>query len=144
MERLRQDLAYALRLLLKDRAFTSTTLLTLALCVAANAAIFAVGQDAVTLDFAQHVASGCKVKGMSVPGGVIMPDHQSQDVVWLVLANVDRGWDVLRYNLSELGSEVDYRKKAVLAAKYALTEAEQVYADWRVIFDKAEQVTIPV
>ncbi len=42
MERLRQDLVYAFRLLIKDRAFTSTTLLTLALCVGANAAIFAV------------------------------------------------------------------------------------------------------
>ena len=42
MERLRQDLVYALRLLIKDRAFTLTTLLTLALCVGANAAIFAV------------------------------------------------------------------------------------------------------
>jgi len=42
MERLRQDLVYALRLLVKDRAFTFTTLVTLALCVGANAAIFAV------------------------------------------------------------------------------------------------------
>lgn len=42
MERLRQDLVYALRLLVKDRAFTSTILVTLALCVGANAAIFAV------------------------------------------------------------------------------------------------------
>ena len=32
----------AFRLLLKDRAFTVTTLLTLALCIGANAAIFAV------------------------------------------------------------------------------------------------------
>ena len=42
MERLRQDLVYATRLLIKDRAFTLTTLLTLTLCVGANAAIFAV------------------------------------------------------------------------------------------------------
>ena len=47
MERLRQDVVYAFRLLLKDRAFTSTTLLTLALCVAANAAIFAVVNSVV-------------------------------------------------------------------------------------------------
>ena len=47
MERLRQDLVYAFRLLLKDRAFTSTTLLTLALCVGANAAIFAVVNSVV-------------------------------------------------------------------------------------------------
>ena len=47
MERLRQDLVYAFRLLMKDRAFTSTTLLTLALCVGANAAIFAVVNSVV-------------------------------------------------------------------------------------------------
>ena len=42
MDRLRQDIAFAVRLLLKDRAFTLTTLLTLALCVGANAGIFAI------------------------------------------------------------------------------------------------------
>jgi predicted permease len=39
---LRQDLRLALRLLLKDRAFTLTTILTLALCIGANTAIFTV------------------------------------------------------------------------------------------------------
>jgi predicted permease len=42
MDRLFQDLKFALRLLWKDRAFSLTTLATLALCVAANTAIFAV------------------------------------------------------------------------------------------------------
>ena len=42
MERLLQDLRFALRLLWKDRGFTLTTVATLALCVAANTAIFAV------------------------------------------------------------------------------------------------------
>jgi predicted permease len=42
MERLRQDLAYAVRILFKDRAFSLTTLVTLAVCIGANAAIFAV------------------------------------------------------------------------------------------------------
>ncbi|MDQ3486716.1 MAG: ABC transporter permease [Acidobacteriota bacterium] len=42
MERFRQDLRFAIRLLLKDRAFTVTTLLTLALCIGANAVIFAI------------------------------------------------------------------------------------------------------
>jgi len=42
MERLLQDLRFAVRLLWKDRGFTATVLLTLALCVGANAAIFAV------------------------------------------------------------------------------------------------------
>ena len=42
MDRLRQDLVFALRLLHKDRAFAATTILTLALCIGANTAIFTV------------------------------------------------------------------------------------------------------
>ena len=42
MDRLRQDLRFAVRLLWKDRAFALTTLLTLALCIGANTAIFTV------------------------------------------------------------------------------------------------------
>jgi predicted permease len=42
MDRLRQDLRFALRLLWKDRGFTLTTVATLALCLAANTSIFAV------------------------------------------------------------------------------------------------------
>src|SRR5688572_26423642 len=42
MERLLQDLRFATRLLWKDRGFTLTTVATLALCVAANTAIFAI------------------------------------------------------------------------------------------------------
>jgi predicted permease len=42
MDRLLQDLRFALRLLWKDRNFSLTTIATLALCLAANVAIFAV------------------------------------------------------------------------------------------------------
>jgi predicted permease len=42
MERLLQDVRFAGRLLWKDRSFTATTVATLALCLAANIAIFAV------------------------------------------------------------------------------------------------------
>jgi len=42
MDTLRQDLAFALRLLSKDRAFAATTILTLAICLGANTAIFTV------------------------------------------------------------------------------------------------------
>src|SRR5258708_15433835 len=37
-----QDVRFGLRLLWKDRGFTATSVLTLALCIGANAAIFAV------------------------------------------------------------------------------------------------------
>ncbi len=42
MERLLQDITFGLRLLLKERGFASTAILTLAICIGANAAIFAV------------------------------------------------------------------------------------------------------
>jgi predicted permease len=42
MDRLLQDLKFAARLLVKDRAFTLTTVATLAVCLAANTAIFAI------------------------------------------------------------------------------------------------------
>ncbi len=42
MDRLLQDLRFAVRLLWKDRSFAATTIATLALCLAANIAIFAI------------------------------------------------------------------------------------------------------
>jgi predicted permease len=42
MDRLRQDLAFTIRLLVKSPVFTATTILTLVLCIGANTAIFAV------------------------------------------------------------------------------------------------------
>ena len=44
LDQLGRDLRHALRALWRDRSFTATTLATLALCLAANAAIFAVVQ----------------------------------------------------------------------------------------------------
>ena len=45
MDVLRQDLRFALRLLFKDKAFAATTVLTLAICIGANGAIFTVVQS---------------------------------------------------------------------------------------------------
>jgi predicted permease len=42
MDRFLQDIRFAVRLLIRDRAFSITALLTLALCIGANAVIFAV------------------------------------------------------------------------------------------------------
>jgi predicted permease len=42
MERFVQDLRFAVRVLVKERGFTATALLTLAICIGANAAIFAI------------------------------------------------------------------------------------------------------
>ena len=40
-----QDIRFAFRVLAKDRSFTATVLLTLAICIGANAAIFAIVQS---------------------------------------------------------------------------------------------------
>ena len=45
MDVLRQDLRFAVRLLFKDKAFALTTILTLAICIGANSAIFTVVQS---------------------------------------------------------------------------------------------------
>ena len=42
-----QDLRFAARLLIKDRNFTVTALLTLAVCIGANAAIFSIVRSVV-------------------------------------------------------------------------------------------------
>jgi predicted permease len=42
-----QDLRFAARLLMKDRSFTATALLTLAICIGANAAIFSIVRSVV-------------------------------------------------------------------------------------------------
>src|SRR5688500_13223735 len=45
MSQLFNDVRFALRVLLKDRSYTATVLLTLAICIGANAAIFAIVQS---------------------------------------------------------------------------------------------------
>ena len=79
MDRLRQDLRFALRLLWKDRAFAVTTLLTLALCIGANTAIFTVVRsvllrplpypesDRIVSSFDAFPGAGVERAGTSVP-----------------------------------------------------------------------------
>ena len=79
MERLIQDARYALRVLLKDRAFTLTALLTLTLCIGANAAIFAVvnsvvlrplpvpGADRLVLIYNSYPKAGVERASTGVP-----------------------------------------------------------------------------
>ncbi len=79
MDVLRQDLRLALRLLWKDRAFAFTTILTLALCIGANSAIFTVVRsvllrplpypesDRIVFMFDAFPGAGVERAGTSVP-----------------------------------------------------------------------------
>jgi putative ABC transport system permease protein len=79
VDTLRQDLRFALRLFWKDRAFALTTVLTLALCIGANTAIFTVvrsvllrplpypGSSRLVLVFDSYPAAGVERAGTSVP-----------------------------------------------------------------------------
>ena len=83
MDVLRQDFAFALRLLRrlfrKDRAFALTTILTLALCIGANTAIFTIVRsvllrplpypesDRLVLMYDAFPGAGVERAGVSVP-----------------------------------------------------------------------------
>ena len=79
MDTLRQDLVFAFRLLGKDRAFALTTILTLALCIGANTAIFSVVRlvllrplpypeaDRIVFEYDGFPGAGVERAGTSVP-----------------------------------------------------------------------------
>jgi predicted permease len=79
MDTFRQDLLFALRLLRKDRAYALAVVLTLALCLGANAAIFAVVQsvlirplpypdaDRLVYEYETFPGAGVERAGASVP-----------------------------------------------------------------------------
>jgi predicted permease len=79
MDTLFQDLKFALRLLVKDRAFAATTILTLALCIGANTAIFTVVRsvllrplpyaeaDRLVFEYDSFAGAGVERAGTSVP-----------------------------------------------------------------------------
>ena len=79
MDRLRLDLLFALRLFRKDRAFALTTIVTLALCIGANTAIFTVVRSVllrplpypeshrIVTIYESFPGAGVERAGMSVP-----------------------------------------------------------------------------
>jgi putative ABC transport system permease protein len=79
LDKLRQDLRFAARLLWKDRSFTATVVLTLALCIGANAAIFTVVRsvlmrplgypepDRLLFSYDSFPGAGVERAGTSVP-----------------------------------------------------------------------------
>ena len=79
MDVLRQDIVFALRLLRRDRAYTAAVVLTLALCLGANGAIFAVvrsvllrplpyaGADRLVFTYDTFPGAGVERAGTSIP-----------------------------------------------------------------------------
>ncbi|MBI2680717.1 MAG: ABC transporter permease [Candidatus Solibacter usitatus] len=74
-----QDLKFGLKLLWKEKAFTATALLTLALCIGANTAIFTV-LNAVVLHPLPYPESGRLVAMYNVYPGVGVTENGSNGV----------------------------------------------------------------
>jgi predicted permease len=107
MDTLRQDLRFALRLLWKDRAFALTAILTLALCIGANTAIFAVVRSVLLRPLpypeSERLVSvydgfpgaGVERAGTSVPNyfdrATLVPAFESQALYQWVGYNVGQG-----------------------------------------------------
>jgi len=91
MDTLRQDLLFALRLLRKDRAYACAVVLTLTLCLGANAAVFAVVQsvllrplpypesDRLVVVYESFPGAGVERAGMSIPNHF---DHEAMKDVF--------------------------------------------------------------
>ena len=81
MDTFRHDLRFALRLLAKDRAYALAVILTLALCLGANAAVFAVVQSVLIRPLPYPESARLVVVYQSFPGagveraGMSIPNH---------------------------------------------------------------------
>ncbi|HUQ87316.1 MAG TPA: ABC transporter permease [Vicinamibacterales bacterium] len=116
MDRLVQDLRFAVRLLWKDRSFSLTTIATLALCLAANVAIFA-------------VVSGVLLKPLPFPE----PDRLVRLFNKYPGAGVDAGgsngvpdYFDRRRDMSALEEQALFREQGVTISGNGLSEAERV------------------
>ena len=84
MQSLIQDVRYALRLLVKDRSFTLTAVLTLAICIGANTAMFGLvrsvllkplpfpGSERIVYLFNSYPNAGAPRVGAAVPDSSIV------------------------------------------------------------------------
>jgi predicted permease len=115
MDRLLQDLRFAVRLLWKDRSFAATTVGTLALCLAANIAIFAI-VDGVLFKPLPYPAPNELVRVYNTyPGaGVAIADNGVPDYF-------DRRRDIAAF--AELGM---FRQAGVTVSGSGFAEAERI------------------
>lgn len=117
MDRLLQDVRFAVRVLWKDRSFSLTTVATLALCLAANVAIFAI-VDGVLLKPLPFEQPGQLIRIYNkYPGaGVAVADNGVPDYL-----------DRLR-DLSAVEALAMFRQAGVTISGSGLGEAERVQA----------------
>jgi len=117
MDRLLQDLRFAVRVLWKDRSFSITTITTLALCLAANVAIFAIVDGVLLkpLPFEQPEQL-IRIYNKYPGAGVAVADNGVPDYL-------DRVRD-----LSAVEALAMYRQAGVTISGSGLGEAERVQA----------------
>ena len=115
MDRLLQDLRFATRLLWKDRSFAVTTIATLALCLAANVAIFAIVDGVLLkpLPFAEPERLA-RIYNKYPGAGVAMADNGVPDY-----------FDRLR-DMRALESIAMYRQAGATLSGSGLPDAERV------------------
>ena len=104
MDVLRQDLVFALRLLRKDRAYATAVILTLGLCLGANAAVFTVVRSVLLRPLPYPAAERLVFTYDSFPGagveraGTSVPNHLDRSALPKVFESValyrERGMDV--------------------------------------------------
>ena len=118
MDRLSQDVRFAVRLLWKDRSFSLTTIATLALCLAANVAIFAVVNGVLLkpLPFPEperlvRISNHYPGAGVDTGGSNGVPDY------------FDR-----RRDMSSLAETALFREAGVTISGSGLGEAERIQA----------------
>src|SRR5262245_50916682 len=93
------DLRLGLRLLLKDRTFTLTTILTLILCIGANVALFAIVHNVLLKPLPVPEADRIVRMGNAYPGaGAALPSDSSAPDYFDRLRDVDVFVEQAAYN----------------------------------------------
>jgi putative ABC transport system permease protein len=129
MERLRQDLRYGIRLLLKNRGFAATAILTLGVCIGANAAIFAV-VDSILLkplpvphaEQLVHMYNSYPGAGPNAEGSNAVPDYYDR----LRETTVFQEQALYQHRGATLGGQGDPQRVTAMSATPSLLRLLQI------------------